>query len=202
MKKLFYIVSIITLPLHLNAVQTYQKFQMPLLQKQKIISNETINEFEKARFQKEFTNVIKAFNHFKAVLENFKNRVITYSQQPLSYQKNYDNFEQLFISFDHIKQKPLTIGITKLLQYKSAASPEMLEKANRFIDDLKKIVVDVGTTLKTIGDKTEWENAQFDNSQKISSDDSIAEAFKDSLITKFPFKIKKIRRSITNWQKS
>lgn len=181
--------------------QAFIKTQ-PLPNEATPITDKTINLFYDTQFQKEFKNVVKNVDMFKNSIDNFKKHLTTFSKQLIEFQKHYDNFEQLFIPFEKIYQKPLTIAIIKLLQYKNAANKANLASANQLINNLEKVLSDIDDTLKSLAEKPEWTSTYFNPSSKVSAKHSIEKVFKDTIHTKYPFKVKKVKRAIQNWKKT
>lgn len=165
-----------------------------------IVTQKTIDFYYDTKFQKEFKNVEIEYKKLRATLEDLKERLIAFSKQQIALQQNYDHFENMLIApLEEIRQKPLAIALTKSLQYKSGTNNANLTAANHLIEELKKLILDIENTMKIIGANSEWTSAYFNPNQKIPQT-TIAKIFKETLTTKFPFKIKKIKSLITDWE--
>lgn len=186
-------------------------FQLPIASvqfkpapvQQEVITKKMLDNYNSKRFQEELKTTKPDVIQFKNEIEKFKQHVQKFAQQPLNFQKNYDNFAQLLINLEHIQQKPVSITITKLAQYKSAAQKQDLSLANNLIEGLDKTISDTENSFQTIlASKPDWSTTTFNPNKKIDSQVTLTEAFNDTLIKIFPVRIKKIKRSIINWKRN
>jgi hypothetical protein len=175
--------------------------QMPTANQQpREITDKAIDQFYNARFQRELKYLESEYRKIKPVLDNFKNQLIAFSKQPLAYQKNYNNIVSVINSFEAIRQKQFAISLTKLLQFKTLTNDAQVAHVSKMVDALEKNITEIEQNLKTFAEKPEWKSNQFTNSQKVDSQKSLYDLFEERILSPFPFKVKKVKRSIDNWK--
>ncbi len=180
------------------------KFLGRIVQRAKVpkiaINNEIIQKNFLIRFQNELSNFLMDYRPVYRLLENLNSALITYSNQPLAYQQNYRNVAHFDALINQIKQKNLTVAITKLLQYKTSIKNQVAEQADLLIENLKKVVQDIQTTLAKLSTNNNLFIEFVDNPPAKIAHVFIADYFKNYVSKQFFFRIKKIKRAIINWE--
>lgn len=167
---------------------------------QKPIDKETIQKDHQARFHKRLSSFITEYEPVYGLLENLNAALTSYSSQPLNYQTNYQNIAHFDGLINQIKQKDLTIAITKLLHYKTYDTNQDAQQANLLINNLKKIVSQITTILATLASNKTLLTQFTDNPPEKIAQVSVADYFKNYVTKQFTFKTKKLKRSLTNWE--
>lgn len=192
------------LPQQMNPIQQIQTQQREIttaaVKQEPAITLQSLKAFDDAKFQADFKNVELEYHNFRLTLENFKKELTLFSQQSLAAQQNYTLFEKILDHFHLVRQKPLTIALVRALQYKSATSQENRSKALIFLNDIHQSIQDIQNLLHQLSLNSAWATAYFQPNDHIIPTASIADVFKDLLVTQFPFKTKRVRRALSNWQ--
>src|SRR5581483_2453933 len=102
------------------------------------ITKEKVDAYYAQQFNKELNNTPSLLKNLQNNIEAFKHHVINFSQQPLDYQKNYDNLEKLIIELHSIHPKKVLISINKLLQYIESAHYNDISTANKLINTFEQ----------------------------------------------------------------
>jgi len=190
---------LVLLVLHTVLLSEEKKFLERITKQAKVsrarINTEKIQYDHLLRFQNELTYFMNDYGPFWALLENLNNALNAYSKQPISYQKQYRNVVQLNALIGHIKQKNLIRAITKLLQYKTPVTVQ----ADAYIKNLKKLIQSIEEMIAQLSSNKELTVPFIDNPPEKIAEVTIADYFKNYLGKQFFFKIKKIKRSVINW---
>lgn len=194
----------LTLGLHLFACGQDRKFLERIDQRAKIPKEAIDIAAIKADFLKRFERELKSFYKFYTpvyqLLENLNNYLIFYSKQPLEYQKNYRNVAHFESLINQIRQKDLTIAITKLLQYKTPYINGITQQAEKSIDALDLLLQNIDSVVDKLASNKELSTRFIDTPPDKIKRVTVINYFKYYVKGQLFFKLKKIRRSIINWR--
>lgn len=164
------------------------------------ITSQAANLFYDTQYQKQYIKLQQKTSEFVSIINNFLQQLNTFATQPLAYQQNYTNFEKILAASNAIKQKPLVIAMTKLLQFKTSTNQQSIAAGDKLINQINTLIRTTENTLAKLSAKSAWAQTNFSKTQKIPSKKTIAQVFDKKIAKPFAFKIKKIKRAITNWQ--
>ncbi len=198
MKKNLFIIGLLT-PIKMIAVAPLT--QLPFAQPApKQITAQEIDAFNKQEFKKSFDLAAQEVKLLRTQLHQFTKALDAYSNKSVKYQQNYQNLVPVINSMEKIRQKPFIIEVTKLLQYKLAASKEMIQTADGLISNVITLIQHIQAMVeKTV--KIAWRDTDYSNLPATYKDKNMADIFQKEIVDKFPFKVKKIIRAHTNWQR-
>lgn len=164
------------------------------------INEEALQKDREERFQTEFVQFQNEYKPIYGFLESLNNALNAYNKQSVEYQKNYRNVAPFDTLINQIKQKQFIIETAKLLQYVTFQNNPTQAQANLLIKNLKNTIKNITTTLTMLSKNKDLFVPFVDNPPAKIAQTTIADYFKNYTLKQFFLKIKKIRRSIINWE--
>ena len=179
-KKYTLIVALILLPCVVYAPHRHSINITPI-SVDKEIPKDIITSFYDKHYKIEYVQLQQVAHAFTIVMNNFIQQLTFFAQQPSAAQ-NATSIENVVAAFKTIKQKPLVIAITKLLQFKKSTSNENIAAADKLITQLNTIIQTVENTIATI---------------HVSS--QLQQEFNTKIANPLVLRLRKIKRAINNW---
>jgi hypothetical protein len=162
-----------------------------------IITKERLAQDKAERFNKNFITFSAVYKPTYSLLENLNEALTHYNNQPLEYQRHYSNITHIDALINQLQQKELTIALTRLLQYKTSNKDN--QQALEMINNLKKVIATIETTLKKLSSDQQLLIQFSDSTPEKIAHITVADYFKHYLGKQLFFKIKKIKRALSNW---
>lgn len=198
MKKNLFVISILIVTAARPATVASLPFPPQATIKQ--VTSQEIDNFNQKEFKKNLDRAVAQVKPLREELKKFSKELNAYSNKSLKYQQNYQNLIPVINSLEGIHQKPFIISVSKLLQYKLSAPKKLVQTADTLIQNLMTLIHNIQTELAN-SIKENWHDTDYTNLTLIYTDKTMADIFKKEISNKFPFKIKKIIRAHSNWQR-
>jgi hypothetical protein len=164
-----------------------------------IITKERLDQDNTMRFKRYLESFSGVYNPLYNLLKNLDEALKQYSTQSLDYQRQYSNIGHIDAFINQIRQKDLTIALTRLLHYRASNPNPDHQPANEMIENLRKIIASIEKTLNKLASNQQLLITFSDTTPEKIAHVTVADYFKHYLGKRLFFKIKKIKRSIGNW---